>query len=157
MRRAALYSAFKEVEGEFAFATHKDLSDTEEIQTFLNEAIAASCEGLMIKTLHADTIGSSYEPSKRSYKWLKVKKDYLQGMADSFDLVPIGAWHGKGKRTGVFGAYLLACFDDENDEYQAVTKIGTGFSDEMLQRHATFFNEHLITGAPSLPGVSCSI
>ena len=36
-----------------------------------------------------------YEPGKRH--WLKVKKDYLNegAMADSADLVVLGAWHGK--------------------------------------------------------------
>lgn len=146
-RRALLHKAFHEVEGEFAFASHKDASDTEEIQAFLNEAIAHSCEGLMIKTLEEGSVGSSYEPSKRSYKWLKVKKDYLQGLADSFDLVPIGAFYGRGKRTGVYGAYLLACYDDENEVYQTCCKIGTGFSDEALQNHTQFFKEHVIESA----------
>jgi DNA ligase-1 len=63
-----------------------------------------------------------------------VKKDYISGMTDSLDLVPIGAFHGKGKRTGVYGAYLLACYNDETEDYETICKIGTGFSDEQVPR-----------------------
>ena len=40
----------REVEGIFMFATSRDASDTEEILAFLNEAVAASCEGLMVRS-----------------------------------------------------------------------------------------------------------
>ena len=56
----------------------------------------------------------------------------MDGLTDSFDLVPIAAWVGKGKRTGVYGAYLLACYDPDEEVYQAICKVGTGFSEEML-------------------------
>lgn len=78
-RREKLRSCFREVEGELIFAKNIDSTDIEEIQTFLEDAIEGNCEGLMVKTLNNN---ATYEPSKRSYSWLKVKKDYINGKKD---------------------------------------------------------------------------
>ena len=73
-----------------ALACMQTSRELEELSTFLNEAVNVGTEGLIVKTLD-----STYEPSKRSAHWLKLKKDYLEGVGDTFDLVPIGAWYGK--------------------------------------------------------------
>ncbi|PRW32906.1 DNA ligase 1-like isoform B [Chlorella sorokiniana] len=130
-RREALYSALNASEGHLEFATAKTSRDVEELTRFLDESVEAGTEGLIVKT-----VADSYEPSKRSSHWLKLKKDYLEGVGDTFDLVPIGAWYGKGKRTGVFGSYLLAAYDADNEQYQTISKIGTGFSEELLKQLA---------------------
>ncbi|KAK9240550.1 hypothetical protein V1525DRAFT_395320 [Lipomyces kononenkoae] len=129
-RRKLLHESFNEVEGEFAFATYKDGINLDEIQEFLDQSVKDSCEGLMIKMLEGEESG--YEPSKRSRNWLKLKKDYLTGVGDSLDLVVIGAFYGRGKRTNWYGAFLLACYNQDSQEYETICKIGTGFSEEML-------------------------
>jgi DNA ligase-1 len=86
----------------------------------------------MIKTLDQN---STYEPAKRSFKWLKLKKDYIDtGLGDTLDVVPIAAFHGTGKRKGLYGAYLLAVYNEEFERFETLCKIGTGFSDENLEK-----------------------
>lgn len=129
-RRQTLFDNFQTIEGKFQFATYKNSSDLNELQAFLDQSVKDSCEGLMVKMLHGNE--SYYEPSKRSRNWLKLKKDYLSGVGDSLDLVVVGAYIGRGKRTGGYGGFLLASYNDDTGEYETTCKIGTGFSEEDL-------------------------
>lgn len=80
----------------------------------LKEVVSQNLEGLMIKTLHSNAL---YEPGKRSLLWLKLKKDYINtgNLSDSFDLVPIGAIRGQGRRQGQYGSFLMAIYDATTD------------------------------------------
>jgi len=69
---------------------------------------------------------STYEPDARSQGWLKVKKDYLEGVGDSLDLIPIGAWYGMGRKAGWWSPILLAVYNPETGALEAVCKCLAG-------------------------------
>lgn len=145
-RRELLWSVFKPIDGKFRFAQYIDSESTEEIQSFLDQSILDGAEGLMIKTTQKE---AEYTPAKRSHYWLKLKKDYMDGVTDTLDLVPIAAYHGKGKRTGVFGGFLLACYDPETEEYQSICKIGTGLTDAELESLTADLSANVVKERPA--------
>ncbi|CRH02289.1 DNA ligase I, putative [Plasmodium relictum] len=151
IRRKLLYSLLKSKEGVLSFAVHSEMNNIEDIDIFLQDAIESNCEGLMVKTLLEN---ASYEPSKRSLNWLKVKKDYIEGLSDSVDLVPIAGYYGKGKRSGVYGAFVLAAYNSETENFQTVCKAGTGFNDEILITLYNLLNEKIIPNKKSYYEVS---
>lgn len=154
-RRALLRACFGEDPGYFEFVKSvdvdvsetsdssssdsgdaKDASETLRVRSFLQDAVAAGCEGLMVKALDGDS--ADYKAGVRSYSWMKVKQDYLTDdtaassaavgdsrskrkahasidhgtfLPDTLDLVPVGAFYGKGRRAGVFGSFLLATYN----------------------------------------------
>jgi len=100
-----------------------------EIEDFLENAINSGCEGLMLKMLDAP-----YRAGARGSNWLKLKREYRNELGDSLDLIVIGAFFGKGRRTGKYGTLLLATYNDEEDTFPSICKVGTGFTDENLDQ-----------------------
>jgi DNA ligase-1 len=100
-----------------------------EIEDFLENSINAGCEGLMLKTPSAP-----YRAGTRGSNWLKLKREYRNELGDSLDLIVIGAYFGRGRRTGLYGTLLLATYNPEKDNFPSICKVGTGFTDESLDQ-----------------------
>jgi DNA ligase-1 len=105
------------------------LSSADEAQAFFQEAIKDGCEGLMAKSI-AD--GSVYRAGNRGFLWIKYKKEYRSEMNDTVDLAVVGAFAGRGKRKGFYGALLMATYDPDTDRFETVSKLGSGFDDANL-------------------------
>ncbi len=117
-------------ENEFAKLVPMTVVQNEnEIEDFLENSINSGCEGLMLKLLDA-----SYKAGARGSSWLKLKREYRNELGDSIDLIVIGAFFGRGRRTGKYGTLLLASYDDQNDTFPSICKVGTGFTDEDLDQ-----------------------
>jgi len=100
-----------------------------EIEDFLENSINAGCEGLMLKAPSAP-----YRAGMRGSNWLKLKREYRNELGDSLDLIVIGAYFGRGRRTGLYGTLLLATYNPEKDNLPSICKVGTGFTDESLDQ-----------------------
>jgi DNA ligase-1 len=104
--------------------------DTKEASKFFNRALEAGCEGLIAKSVAHD---SYYRAGARGWQWIKYKREYKSEMADTADLVVVGAFAGHGRRKGVYGALLMAVYNPDEGKYETLCKLGSGFTDEMLE------------------------
>ncbi|XP_014297381.1 DNA ligase 3 isoform X2 [Microplitis demolitor] len=107
----------------------QQVHDPKDLAEMIAKVLKMGLEGLVLKD-----INSLYEPGKRH--WLKIKKDYLFGgaMADSADLVVLGAWYGTGNKGGMMSVFLMGCYDEDRDMWVTVTKVHTGHDDDTLAK-----------------------
>ena len=127
-RRAALEAALT-LSPRLRLTTAAEITDPAELDAVFAQAVTDGCEGLVCKSTGPD---SAYQAGARGWQWIKLKRDYRTELSDTVDLVVIGAFAGRGRRAGVYGAVLLAAYDASADTFRAVTKCGAGFSDADL-------------------------
>jgi DNA ligase-1 len=155
-RRELLWKTFAPKFPEFVFSTFVDIASQtpkelvlSQVMSFLTDAVKAGCEGLMVKLL--DHKVSAYTASRRTGAWIKLKKDYVAGVAlsDSLDVVPIGAWHGTGRRAGWYSPYLFAVLDKRTGTFQSLCRCMTGFTDQEFTQYRQFFEQFIVEEKPS--------
>jgi len=101
----------------------------EELDRYMDQAISEGCEGLMVKSVGPDSV---YKAGARGWMWIKYKREYKSEMTDTVDLAVVGAFYGRGRRAGSYGALLLAAYDEDGDIFRTVCKCGSGFTDKDL-------------------------
>ncbi|XP_026068153.1 DNA ligase 3 [Carassius auratus] len=128
-RRKLLHDNMVEVPNRILFSEMKHVTRAADLAEMITRVIREGLEGLVLKD-----IKGNYEPGKRH--WLKVKKDYLNegAMADTADLVVLGAFYGKGSNGGIMSSFLMGCYDPESKKWCTVTKCSGGYDDATLAR-----------------------
>ncbi|XP_071841382.1 DNA ligase 3-like isoform X2 [Apostichopus japonicus] len=128
-RRKVLEQNMTPIPNRIMFSEMEFIKEADDLSAMIRNVIKEGLEGLVLKD-----INGVYEPGKRH--WLKVKKDYLsQGaMADSADLLVLGAHYGTGNKGGMMSVFLMGVHDPVTDKFYTVTKCGNGLDDETLAK-----------------------
>jgi DNA ligase-1 len=144
VRRAKLQEIVDETE-RFKLVRALTTSEVPALVGYFEEAISDGTEGLVVKSTTEDSI---YRAGARSWLWVKLKASYQSKMVDPVDLVVVGAFHGRGRRAGSYGALLMASYDPDEDRYMTVCKVGSGFTDEDLARIPDMLDKERVEGKP---------
>ncbi|MBV9383592.1 MAG: ATP-dependent DNA ligase [Streptosporangiaceae bacterium] len=127
-RRARLAGAISQAP-RLRLTTATEVDDPAALEAAFEQAVTDGCEGLVCKSVSPS---AGYQAGARGWLWIKLKRDYRTELSDTVDLVVVGAFAGRGRRRGTYGAVLLAAYDAGADVFRTVTKCGTGFSDADL-------------------------
>jgi len=104
--------------------------DPKKLEEFFEDSIERGMEGIVAKDLNAEYIAGA-----RKFAWIKLKRSYKGELADTVDLAIIGYFLGKGARAKFkFGGLLCAVYDEKEDIFKSITKIGSGFSEEQMRQ-----------------------
>lgn len=102
------------------------IENVQQLEEYFNTSVSAGLEGIMVKRPDAP-----YQPGKRNFNWIKLKRTTRGKLEDTIDAVVLGYYYGSGKRAKFgIGAILIGVFNEKEDRFETVAKIGTGLSDE---------------------------
>lgn len=112
--------------GTVMLSEEKVLSDGKSIELFFDDAVSRGLEGILAKRLDG-----TYQAGARGWNWIKFKRSYSANLDDTLDCVVMGYYVGQGKRTSFgIGAFLIGIYDEKEDQYRTIAKVGTGLTDE---------------------------
>ncbi|KOC62534.1 DNA ligase 3 [Habropoda laboriosa] len=126
-RREILTERMIQIPNRIMLSEIQEVYDPKDLVQMIGKVFKMGLEGLVLKDVE-----SKYEPGKRH--WLKVKRDYIFGgkMADSADLVVLGAWYGTGNKGGMMSIFLMGCYDEDHGNWVTVTKVNSRHDDVTL-------------------------
>lgn len=125
-RRRQLVHLIKQVKSDvIQVDAEKEITTAKELENYFLEEVGAGLEGLVVKRIHAH-----YQPGKRNFNWIKLKRQEHGDLEDTLDTVILGYYAGKGKRARFgIGAFLVGVYNKKQDRFETVAKVGSGLTD----------------------------
>jgi len=105
-----------------------ETDDPDVLRKYHAKQLAEGLEGALVKQ-----IDGQYMPGRTGFNWVKFKEaeDSRAKLSDTIDVVIMGYYLGKGKRSGFgLGAFLVGVMS--GDQIVTLAKVGTGISDEQF-------------------------
>lgn len=103
----------------------RPITTAKELEDYFLEEVSAGLEGLVVKRPHAH-----YQPGKRNFNWIKLKRQEHGDLEDTLDTVILGYYAGRGKRARFgIGAFLVGVYNKKQDRFETVAKVGSGLTD----------------------------
>jgi len=115
------------------------------METYFWDLIGKGFEGLVVKKTD-----SRYQPGKRNFNWIKLKRQDTGSLSDTIDCVILGYYAGRGKRAKLgIGAFLVGVYNSTNDTFETIAKIGTGMTDEQWLEVKILCDRSAVVSQPS--------
>lgn len=125
------------------------VSDPKKLEIMFDDAISKGLEGIVAKKMDG-----VYQPGARGWNWIKFKRSYSSKIEDTIDCLIMGYDYGKGKRVDFgIGAFLVGIYDEKEDKFCTVAKIGTGLTDDEWRKLRDECNKYKSHTQPALYSV----
>lgn len=122
----------------------KKVKTAQALQDYFLECIEAGLEGLVVKKPDAP-----YQPGKRNFNWIKLKRHAESHLEDTIDTVILGYYAGSGKRTQFgIGAFLVGVYNKRKDAFETLARVGTGLTDEQWKDLKKRCDKHAVKEKP---------
>lgn len=127
-RRQKLKDIFEDVDPILNVIEEINIKSATQLEEYFNECISAGLEGLIVKRPEAN-----YQPGKRNFNWIKLKRVAKGELIDTIDCVVLGYYYGSGRRAKfAIGAFLVGIYNKDLDNFQTIAKVGSGLTDQGL-------------------------
>lgn len=122
----------------------KQTQSLNDLEEYFEGKVSKGLEGIITKEP-----GSNYEPGTRNFKWIKLKANTRSDLVDTLDVVVLGYYSGGGDRARFgFGALLAGVYDPKEDKYYSIGKVGSGMTEEDLEKMFKDMQELRISDKP---------